>query len=253
MHSKRIRIGNAVFLVESEIHLAWGGDLALFQTEEAADFVLSVRKAYPGEETPDANGYAKVRRDGDRFLIALAVEKYVEPSLWHMLMLLPFSRLMMEKGTLVMHASYICHRGEGILFSGPSGIGKSTQAGLWAKYRGAREINGDRVLITPGEDGSIVASHYLSGTSGVCNNVTSPLKAIVMLEQAEENAILPVSALQIFRLVMGQLDYSVSDRDQLIKVSGLVEKLLRNTLVCCYGCRIDENAVECLEKHLYEE
>ena len=253
MHSKRIRVGNAVFLVESEIPLAWGSNLALFQTDEKADFLLYVRDAFPGETTPDADGYAKIQRDGNRFLIVLAAGKYVDPSLWRVFTLLPFSQLMLEKGTLVMHASYICHRGEGILFSGPSGIGKSTQAGLWTKHRGSREINGDRVLITPGDEGTIVASHYLSGTSGVCSNVTSPLKAIVMLEQAGENAILPATALQILRIVMGQLDYAVSDRDQLIKVSGLVEKMLKNTIVCRYGCKIDEDAVDSLEKYLYKK
>ena len=252
MHSKRVKIGNAVFLVESEMELGWGGNLSLFQTEAAADYILYVRNALSGEETLEADGYAKIQRDGNRFLIALQAKWYVQPTLWQLMTILPFSELMLERGTLIMHASYVCHRGEGLLFSGPSGIGKSTQAGLWATYREAREINGDRVLITPGVDGSMVASHYLCGTSGVCNNVTSPLKAIVLLEQADENAVLPDSALKIFRLIMGQIDYVVSDREQLIKVSGLVEKMLQNTTVCRYGCRIDENAVDTLEKYLYE-
>lgn len=252
MHSKRIRVGNTVFLAESDIHLGWGGNLPLFQTDQPADYTLHIRNTYPGEETLDADGYAKVQREDNHFLIALPKKWYSQPTLWQVLNLLPFSNLLLEQGTLTMHASFICHGGEGILFSGPSGIGKSTQADLWQQYRGAQVINGDRVLITPGDNGTMVASHYLSGTSGVCNNVTSPLKAIVMLEQAGENAIRPTSALQILRLVMGQIDYTVSDREQLVKVSGLVEKMLQNTTVCRYGCRIDENAVEILEKYLYE-
>lgn len=251
MHSKRVRIANAVFLAESEFELGWGGNLSLFQTDEKEDYVLRIRNASSGEEIRQTDGFAKVQRNGNTFLIVLPQLLDVHPTLWNVLNLLPFSALMLERGTLTMHASYIIHEGEGIVFSGPSGIGKSTQAGLWAKYRGSQEINGDRVLITPGDDGTMVASHYLSGTSGICNNVTSSLKAIVMLEQAEENVLLTTSAWQILRLVMGQIDYAVSDREQLIQVSGLVEKMLRNTAVCRYGCRIGEDAVLTLEKYLY--
>lgn len=252
MHTKRVRIGGTVFLAESEFDLGWGGNLSMFQTEDAADFMLQIRTAHMEEDTPHSGGFAKVVRNGNRFLIALSEKWRVQPTLWHMLNMLPFTELLLEQGTLTMHASYICHEGKGILFSGPSGIGKSTQAGLWTKYRGAREINGDRVLITPVEHGAMADSHFLCGTSGICSNVTSPLKAIVLLEQAEQNAILPASALQILRMVMGQIDYAVTDREQLIKVSGLVEKLLQNTVVCRFGCRIDENAVETLEQYLYQ-
>ena len=48
-----------------------------------------------------------------------------------------------DAGMLVLHSAYIVTRtGEGILFSGPSGIGKSTQAALWERFAGARTING---------------------------------------------------------------------------------------------------------------
>ena len=45
---------------------------------------------------------------------------------------------------LEMHASLIARNEIGIMFIGPSGIGKTTQAELWKKYREAQIINGDR-------------------------------------------------------------------------------------------------------------
>lgn len=51
-------------------------------------------------------------------------------------------------GGMILHTAFLCHKGEAILFSGPSEVGKSTQAGLWEKYReDSRTINGDRCLL----------------------------------------------------------------------------------------------------------
>lgn len=53
--------------------------------------------------------------------------------------------ILADAGMLVLHSAYIVTRqGEGILFSGPSGIGKSTQAALWQRYGAAQTVNGDR-------------------------------------------------------------------------------------------------------------
>ena len=45
-----------------------------------------------------------------------------------------------------IHSSLIRSHGEGLMFIGPSGIGKTTQAELWHAYRNADIINGDMVL-----------------------------------------------------------------------------------------------------------
>ena len=53
-----------------------------------------------------------------------------------------------DLGMLVLHSAYIVtSAGEAILFSGPSGVGKSTQAALWERCAGARVVNGDRALV----------------------------------------------------------------------------------------------------------
>ena len=61
--------------------------------------------------------------------------------------LFAMEKRMLAKDAMVLHCSVLKVRSGVILFSGPSGIGKSTQAGLWTKYRKARVINGDRTLL----------------------------------------------------------------------------------------------------------
>lgn len=73
--------------------------------------------------------------------------------------------ILADAGMLVLHSSYIVTRQEqGILFSGPSGIGKSTQAALWQRYAGAEIVNGDRALVRP--DTGTVSGVFYAGTSG---------------------------------------------------------------------------------------
>ena len=52
--------------------------------------------------------------------------------LWPGLMV---NSLLLHFQTLLFHASYIFHAGRGLLFTAPSGTGKSTQAGLWRAHR----------------------------------------------------------------------------------------------------------------------
>lgn len=54
---------------------------------------------------------------------------------------------LLQQDALVIHASYIEFMGRGILFLGPSGTGKSTQARLWNEHAGAPILNGDRALL----------------------------------------------------------------------------------------------------------
>ena len=82
--------------------------------------------------------------------------------------------ILADAGMLVLHSSYIVTRQEqGILFSGPSGIGKSTQAALWQRYAGAEIVNGDRALVRP--DTGTVSGVFYAGTSGISRNVTASL------------------------------------------------------------------------------
>ena len=81
--------------------------------------------------------------------------------------------LLLRHGRGVLHASYIRLPNErSILFSAPSGTGKSTQAELWRRYRNAQIINGDKAIVYLASEGVSVSSLPLCGSSGICRNVS---------------------------------------------------------------------------------
>ena len=60
---------------------------------------------------------------------------------------LGFESLLIHENRLCIHAACVRTPLGGILFSGRSGIGKSTQADLWCRYRDAKLINGDTPIL----------------------------------------------------------------------------------------------------------
>ena len=56
--------------------------------------------------------------------------------------------IMSHNHRVILHSSFISRQGEGILFTAPSGTGKSTQADLWKRHEeGVTIINGDRSIL----------------------------------------------------------------------------------------------------------
>ena len=105
------------------------------------------------------------------------------------LFLVGFYSYVASKDTLFMHASAVEYQGKSIVFAAPSGIGKTTQAELWAKYKNATILNGDKVFLKREDDGIHAWGSPWKGSSPYGENASAPLRAIVALEQAEENSI----------------------------------------------------------------
>lgn len=158
--------------------------------------------------------------------------------------------ILADYGQLVLHSSYVLpQNGAAVLFSGPSGIGKSTQAALWQQYADADVINGDRTLIRLSD---LTANGvFYSGTSGICKNVSAPIRAIVLLEQAESNALRRAGAKEAFVAVLSQCSYYQWDADSAIRMMDLVNELVQRADVYRLSCRADEGAVRLLQNELF--
>ena len=157
--------------------------------------------------------------------------------------------LLADAGMLILHSSYIVTpAGEAILFSGPSGIGKSTQAALWEKYAAAEVINGDRTLIDPRS--KTAHGIFYSGTSGICKNVSAPLRAIVLLGQAEAERLYPAEPKTAFARLLSQCAYYEWDSVSAIRMTDYAAQLVSNVPVLRLDCRAERSAVGTLQEYL---
>lgn len=157
---------------------------------------------------------------------------------------------MLRDASMILHSAYIVKDGKAILFSAPSETGKSTQASLWEKYRGAKIVNGDRSLLKC-DDGIWYAHGWpICGSSEICHNESYPIQAIVMLYQSKENVVRRLGGAEAVKKVFSQIMVNMWNKDNVVTALDLVQQLAMHVPVFELGCTISEEAVECLERIL---
>lgn len=157
-----------------------------------------------------------------------------------------FANRLAYLGGLVMHGSAISYEGKGIVFSAPSGTGKSTHAGLWVQQYGerVRHINDDKPAIRFDEDAPVIYGTPWSGKTDINSNSSAPLKAIVFLEQASENKIQPLSVSDAVMYIYRETVRPFYDEMLGLKVLETAERLIQSVPVFLLKCTISQQAVE---------
>ena len=159
--------------------------------------------------------------------------------------------IMAHHNRVILHSAYITYRGEGIVFTAPSGTGKSTQAELWANSHDDVEIiNGDRSILSCDGDRPMVHGLPFCGTSGICKNVSAPLRAAVVLRQGRENRIRRLGSAEAIRLLMSECAVSPWDSDGTRNILDLLIRIVERIPVYYFSCVPDQSAVRVLEEAL---
>ena len=123
---------------------------------------------------------------------------------------------------LSLHASLVEKDGYGVLFTGPSGIGKSTQAKLWEEYLNAEIINGDSPVIYEKDGEWFAAGIPWDGKDQLYVQRNLPIKAIIVLEQAPVNEISKMNGINAMEKLMQQVLYPVWDQEAMDRVTALM-------------------------------
>ncbi len=147
-------------------------------------------------------------------------------------------------GAFLMHASCIDIGGEGVIFTGFSGVGKTTQAELWSKHLGAEIINGDKAFVREIDGVFYGCGLPWKGSSEYCLNKKTRLKGIVVLRQAGENTITSLNAAQATEYFMPHIFMPHWDKACLENTFDTLGKILERVPVVLLECRPDEDAVK---------
>ena len=167
--------------------------------------------------------------------------------------LLGLEQIFLRHDALILHASFIRWQGRGILFSAPSGTGKSTQAGLWAKYMGADILNGDRAGIRQIEGQWRAYGLPYAGTSGIYRDEFAPISAIVILRQGPENVIRSMKMGEALRALLPEFSLLRWDGEFMNRAMDICAELLAGVPAYLLECRPDRGAVELLRDTILNE
>lgn len=152
---------------------------------------------------------------------------------------------------LFMHAAVVDYNGNGILFAGYSGVGKTTQAQLWQKYMNADIINGDKAFVRYTHEGFNAYGCPWKGSSEYCLNKKASLKGIVILRQCAENRITKLDDVQATELFMPHVFLPHWDCACLEKALDTFGKLVQQVDVWLLECRPDEAAVKLTHDRIF--
>lgn len=156
-----------------------------------------------------------------------------------------------KKKGIIFHSSLIEHKGCGLMFLGPSGIGKTTQAELWNKYRDALIINGDIVFVQETEENFLGWGTPWHGSSPYCENTSVPVHAMIVLKQAPENSIRELTGFEKVTAVSNNVFYPQWLENGMELCLETLDHLLSAIPVYELSCRPDEEAVRLTEETLF--
>lgn len=221
-------------------------DLQVFRNGEGLESRLIGVK---GEERP----YALYRETAQKHAQVFVGRWYLDGVAKYevvFLSLLALERRLSERPCLILHCAYLEYQGKAMLFSAPSGTGKTMQAGLWEQYRESRTVNGDKALLEYDGTAWTANGWPVCGTSGVCENKKLPVGCIVMLSQAKTNQAWRLRPAEAFTSLYGQITMNRWDREGLVHSLDLLEQLAGKVPVYHLACDISEDAVKTLEQEI---
>lgn len=178
---------------------------------------------------------------------------YIPKKLNWFLRTLPMRAIFQQFGTLFFHAAQIAVKETGILFTAPSGTGKTTQAKLWETYHGARRICADRTLVRRLPEGWRTFGYPLDGSEPICSEEEHALGAVVLLRQGQQNQVVRLNGRHAIAALMPQMVIDGWSAEAKAREIELLANLLEEIPVYQLTCTPDEMAVRCLEQRLIKD
>jgi hypothetical protein len=204
-------------------------------------------------ERKDAILYQVTERSETELLAEITPKAASQLGSYLILRWLDLPNRFLKRSAVFLHASFIRWKGKAILFTGIKQIGKSTQAELWRRSRGAEVMNGDRALLRKTDGVWTACGSPFCGTSGICRNEEVPIAAIVLLKKGPNNRTEPVSLKDATVAFLSGCTFNTMSGEATEQVMKLAKQIHSEVSMFRLTCTPDERAVQCLERQLCKE
>jgi hypothetical protein len=140
----------------------------------------------------------------------------------------------------ILHAAGILVNGNGFIFPGRSGTGKSTISQQCTGYPGISILSDDRVVVRECDDALRVFGTPWPGDAGIALNAHAPLRAMFFIRHGDATAIRGIGAAQALELLLPAASVPWYDRETLQPILTFLEDLVNR--VPAYELRFKPNA-----------
>ena len=149
-----------------------------------------------------------------------------------------------RRGGFFLHCSCLRIDGEAVIFTAPSGTGKSTHAALWREYFGDRVemINDDKPLVRERDGRFVIYGTPWNGKHGIGSNISAPIGAVFFLEQSKVNSAERVDSFTALSRLLRQTVLP-TDRGDMSLLLDMLGRLIESTPMFSLKCDISEEAV----------
>jgi len=144
-----------------------------------------------------------------------------------------------------MHAAAIAGRDGALLVAGPSGAGKTTMSRATAEL-GAHVLSDERTIVRPASDGGgwLLGGTPWPGEGGFAENRSVPLRGLILLEEADADALSPLSPARALALLYRCHFPPLWDARASERTLGHLERLVRDVPAFLYRNRKGRDAAE---------
>ncbi len=158
--------------------------------------------------------------------------------------------LLAQRDCVLLHAASIDCNGKGVLFSAPSGTGKSTHVHLWKEKYGVQVLDGDVTACRLIDGIPYAYGLPWCGSSGEFLNNRLPLRAIIFLEQSACNNIEKLDITEAVVRLYARCFLYLGDEAMTVQVLKTLQSLAENADCYVLKCRPDYEAVELVKQCL---
>ena len=214
-----------------------------------ADLITEVPEA--GGMAPRLESYAYTLSESENIDVKILEEKY-KRTRWPLLSHEHFCYMesgyifylkLMLYGGMMLHSSAVELDGRAYLFSGPSGMGKSTHARLWEDlFPNARIFNDDKPALRQKDGVWYAYGTPWCGKNGININISAPIAGICFLKRGETNEIRRLSKIEAASAVFSQTLNCFASSNGLDVLVKIIDRLIDSLPIYELRCKAEPDA-----------